>query len=248
MIGIAGGVGPLAGLDLVKKIIEETNATRDQDHIDVLLSSQPRRIADRTAYLLGQEKTNPAFALADIIIELERAGASAAAIPCNTAHAPSIFNAIKEELKYNSSKIKLFHLVEETAKFINTNFQNHKVGILSTTGTRNTKLYHHILAQYNLQSIDPDDALQEQVHAAIYNEEYGIKASSSPVTNRAHDTLVHAISELKENGAQIIVLACTELPLALKEKSYFSLPIIDPNQILARALICHIDPSKLKVL
>jgi aspartate racemase len=50
MIGIVGGVGPLAGLDIFKKIIEETIATKDQDHIPVILSSQPQRIADRTAF------------------------------------------------------------------------------------------------------------------------------------------------------------------------------------------------------
>lgn len=72
MIGIIGGVGPLAGLDIVTKIIEETIATTDQEHLPVLLSSQPHRIADRTAYLLGQESENPAYAIAEIIQELEK--------------------------------------------------------------------------------------------------------------------------------------------------------------------------------
>jgi aspartate racemase len=86
MIGIVGGVGPLAGLDIFKKIIEETVATKDQEHVPVVLSSQPHRIADRTAFLLGKENQNPAIALKDILLELDKAGARVAAIPCNTSH------------------------------------------------------------------------------------------------------------------------------------------------------------------
>lgn len=246
MIGIVGGVGPLAGLDIFKKIIEETIATKDQEHIPVILSSQPHRIADRTAFLLGHSTENPAQALLEIITELDKAGAKVAAIPCNTAHASLIFNQIKEEA--SSLSLKLLHLVEETAKFIQENYPNQKVGVLSTTGTRDTSLYKNVLAQFGIENIAPDDELQNSVHQAIYNEEYGIKAFSSPVTQKAQDDLIHAVSILKNQGAQIIVLACTELPLALTEKSHLGLPTVDPNRILARALIQQVAPQKLKQL
>lgn len=248
MIGIVGGVGPLAGLDVFKKIIEETDAVRDQDHLPVILSSQPHKIVDRTAFLTGKEKTNPAYAFLKIIQELDSAGAQIAAIPCNTAHAPAIFDTLKEELVKLPLTINLLHLVEETAKYILANYSGCKVGILSTTGTRDTGLYTNILQKHGIESIAPNDTFQEIVHQAIYNETYGIKAFSSPVTSKAQEDLIKVVEELKNQGAQVIVLACTELPLALTEKTYFGLPAIDPNRVLARALIKNVAPNKLKQL
>lgn len=248
MIGIVGGVGPLAGLDVFKKIIEETEAVRDQEHLPVILSSQPHRIVDRTAFLTGKEKANPAYAFLDIIKELDASGAHIAAIPCNTAHAPAIFDILKQELAKLPLTIQLLHLVEETAKYIQVNYPGSKVGVLSTTGTRDTGLYTHILQKYDIESIAPTDTYQEKVHQAIYNESYGIKAFSSPVTVKVKEDLIEVVKELKNQGAQVIVLACTELPLALTEKSYFDLPAIDPNRILARSLIKNIAPNKLKSL
>ena len=248
MIGIVGGVGPLAGLDIVKKIIEETKAVKDQDHLPVLLSSQPHRIADRTKYLVGLSDTNPAYAIAEIIQELEKAGATVVAVPCNTAHAPQIFDVVKEELQKKGCTIKLLNLVEETANYITETQGNITVGVLSTTGTKNTGLYRHILQEKNLPTVEPDDELQEAVHAAIYDEQYGIKAISSPVTNRARQELINAIVALKQHGAQAVVLGCTELPLALPDKENSGLPLIDPNRILARALVKSIDNEKLKTI
>jgi aspartate racemase len=245
MIGIVGGVGPLAGVDIVKKIIEETNARRDQDHVPVLLSSQSHRIPDRTEYLLGKEPINPGIAISEIALELEKAGATVLGIPCNTAHSPRIFDVIQEELQNNGSNVQVLHMVAETAKFIKEHFPEANVGVLSTIGTRNTGLYKQVIEEFGLKCIEPNDTLQNKVHAAIYDETYGIKAISSPVTNRAHDQLVAAIQELKGEGAQVIILGCTELPLALREKSYSGLPVIDPNRILARALIHAVDPRKL---
>ncbi|MFZ4262819.1 aspartate/glutamate racemase family protein [Sphingobacterium sp. HJSM2_6] len=245
MIGIVGGVGPLAGVDIVKKIIEETIASRDQDHLPVLLSSQPHRIADRTAYLLGNTVTNPGFALADIALELGHAGATIVAIPCNTAHSPRIFDLVKEELLLKNASLRLMNMLDETTLFIKEHFANSTVAVLSTTGTRNTALYKTSLEKQGLTCIEPNDLWQEKVQQAIYDESYGIKAFSSPVTRRAHDELVAAIQELKSQGAQVIILGCTELPLALREKSYDGLPVIDPNRILARALIKEFDPTKL---
>lgn len=248
MIGIVGGVGPLAGLDIFKKIIEETIASKDQEHIPVILSSQPHRIADRTAFLLKKSTENPAHALLKIIGELDNSGAKVVAIPCNTAHAPAIFDTIELGLNNLYPDLRLLHIVKETAYFIQVNYRNQKVGVLSTTGTRDTELYKNILAQCGIENIAPNDDLQPLVHATIYNEEYGIKAYSSPVTSKAQEDLIHAISVLKNHGAQVIVLACTELPLALTEKSYFGIPMVDPNRVLARALIDYIAPEKLRPL
>ncbi|MGC4234877.1 MAG: amino acid racemase [Niabella sp.] len=246
MIGIVGGVGPLAGVDIVTKIIEETTAGADQEHLPVILSSQPHRIVDRTEYLLGKTHENPAFALVQIIRELEKAGATVVAIPCNTAHSPRIFNIIRSELDSAGCKVKLLNMAEETASHILKHQGNIHVGVLSTTGTRNTGLYRNILERYGLIPVELNYIWQEKIHAAVYDTAYGIKAFSSPVSNRARREVLEAIDELKNSGAQAVILGCTELPLAIREKKYAGLPVIDPNRILARALIRELDPEKLK--
>src|SRR5688572_19505545 len=104
MIGIAGGAGPFAGLDLLRKVMEETVADKDQEHVSVIMISRPEIISDRTEFLVGREKLNPAFAIAGIMLDLERAGANIAAIPCNTAHARPIFDVIQNELDKRGSR------------------------------------------------------------------------------------------------------------------------------------------------
>ena len=109
-IGVVGGVGPLAGVDFQKKIISQTRAERDQDHLQVVTVSFPAQVPDRTAYLLGETDQNPAVPLAEQLILLEKTGADIGAIPCNTAHAPRIFDQIKKILGETGSKLKLLNM------------------------------------------------------------------------------------------------------------------------------------------
>lgn len=247
MIGIIGGLGPLAGIDIVRKIIEESNAENDQGHLPVLLSSQPNRIANRVDYLLGLEPKNPGIAIAEIALELEQAGASVIGMPSNTAHTSPIFDAVLGELNSRGSQIKFLHMVEEVANYINEEYQGKSVGVLVTNGTKNNGLYKNIFNTKGIPYIDTNENLQSKIHEAIYDKTYGLKHVSSPVTNRAHDVLVAAIQELKGQGAELIVMGCTDIPLALREKSYYGIPVLDPNRILARALIKAENPEKLKV-
>lgn len=237
MIGIVGGMGPLAGLDVFKKIIEQTPGATDQDHASVLLFSQPSEVPDRTRFLLGEEKTNPAHAISEILRKLEIAGATVVGIPCNTAHTPEILEVISKDLSARSSKMELVHLIDATVAHIRENFPGVKVGILSTTGTRKTGLYRNACEQAGLEVLEPDDAWQERIHAAVYDRSYGIKARSFPISQQAVSDLEAAIAYLKEKGAEAILLGCTEIPLVFTETEINNLPLIDPNRILANKLL-----------
>ena len=103
-----------------------------------------------------------------------------------------------------------------------------------------------MLKQEGFEIVDSSEEWQERIHAAIYDKEYGIKAQSAPVTNKVRLELHSAMDELKKDGADIIVLGCTELPLALPENDHNGMVLIDPNRILARALIYAYAPDKLK--
>ncbi len=246
IIGIVGGVGPYAGIDLQTKIAEQTVANKDQDHLTVFSVSQPSQILDRTEYLLGQVTTNPAVAMAEQLILLSQMGAQVAGIPCNTAHAPLIFGEIKAVLEDRICAIQLLHMIEETAVFIQTHHPQVKtIGILSTTGTYRTRIYPQILEPMGFTAVVPDPLMQEAViHPAIYDLEYGIKSGKIEV---AREHLLQGVAVLQEQGAELIILGCTEIPLAFPETKIGSTILIDPTKILARALICAANPDKLRM-
>jgi aspartate racemase len=86
---------------------------------------------------------------------------------------------------------------------------------------------------------------QDTVHQAIYDRNWGIKASAVP-TDRVIKVLRDKVLGLADSGAEIIILGCTEIPLALTESELDGTPLLDPLNALARALIREADGGKLK--
>ena len=249
MIGIAGGMGPYASLDLLQKILDHTIANEDQNHLPVVLISAPDIISDRTEFLMGKTSINPAYAISEIISRLIDVGADVIGIPCNTAHAPPIYNVIVEVLNGRNKVVKIIHMIDEVVEFMRQNDPIlNNIGILCTTGTSMVKIYPTALAEKGYKVIMPDKSIQESTHLAIYNKKYGIKARSNPVTEEAKDHVIRAINHLKEKGANALVLGCSEITFALREQNIGSIPVIDPVLVLARALIRELDPDKLKPL
>lgn len=250
MIGIVGGVGPYAGIDFLKAIYDNTLASKDQDYLNTLLLSFSSKIQDRTAYLIGTISENPGIEIAKIILILEKLGATFVGIPCNTAHAHRIFSVILEELNKSNSEIIVLNMIKETVDFIASYYPNFKkIGILSTTGTYKNQLYRKALSEKSYLSIEPTMKIQEEiVHQAIYHPEYGIKSKSNPFHPQAKINLELAIDYLRAEGAEAIILGCTEMPLVIKTKNIYGLTLINPTEVLARKLIQHIDPKKLKPL
>lgn len=246
MIGIVGGVGPFAGLDLLGKILGQTVAQTDQDHLTVASLSQPSTIPDRTAFLLGETNLNPAQPILAQLHQLEQLGAAVAGIPCNTAHAPPIMDVVEQRLAASTGRLRLLHMINEVGQMLKRRYPSVKtVGVLSTIGTAYARVYPLTLEPLGYEVIDPDDSLlKEAVHPAIYDTQYGIKACGY-ATEKARDDILLAVENLGERGAQVIILGCTELPLALAGKEIDGLPLIDSTMILARALIRAVDPQKL---
>ena len=248
IIGIVGGVGPLAGLDLQAKIVAQTVAARDQHHLPVLSVSWPGPIPDRTEYLLGQVAENPAHAIVAQLRLLAAMGATVAAIPCNTAHAPAIFDVIRAGVAGFERPLRLLHLIDETADHLAAHYPDLRtIGVLSTTGTWRSRLYSERLAARGLDIVAPDAALQETIHAAVYDPAHGIK-SAGQVTARARADLERGMVALRGQGAEAVVLGCTEMPLAFAAGAFEGLPLIDATWVLARALIRAVDPQRLKPL
>ena len=250
LIGVVGGLGPYAGLDVVRKIFDQTAATKDQEHLPVVMLSYPDRVGDRTAYILGKTKPNPAYAIADILGQLELLGASVAGIACNSAHAPGIFDVIEAEREKRKIHLRLLSIVEETARFLAQHRPMVKrIGLIATVGTVKSRVYETRLEAVGLQPVLPsEDVQQNLVHAAIYDPANGIKARSNPVTEQARRNLLDAITHLQGRGAEAVIMGCTEVTLAVPERTIGTTVLVDPGVILARALIRETYPEKLRPL
>jgi aspartate racemase len=236
MIGIVGGVGTFAGIDLYRKIYHHSGARTDQEHPPLALLSIPQKVADRTMFLQGEVEDNPGIAIAEIIHSLASIGAEVIGIPCNTAHAPVIFHEIEKRIPGN---VQLLHLIEEVGRFLSTHHPAvRKAGILGTNGTYRARMYTDVLSSYRVEAVYPEEDMQEGlVHPAIVDQEYGIKAFSDPVTERARQDLLEAARYLIQQGSEAVILGCSEIPLAIHESSIGSCVVIDSVSVLAKALI-----------
>ncbi len=248
LIGILGGLGPQAGLDLAQKLIRLTRAKRDQEHLPFVLFSMPEMVGDRTAYLLDRERTNPAHAIAGQLERMSTMGVTIAVMACNTAHAGPIFDVVQDLLRRKGISLPVLHMVEETITYIGEAYPAvQRVGILGTQGTYQTGLYDQALETAGLEAIVPDpDVREQQIHSALYSPDFGIKACSDPVSEEASSRVIAAIHHLHTLGAEAIILGCTELPLAVKESEIDGIPILDPARIIAEKLILETYPDKLK--
>ncbi len=247
-IGIIGGVGPYAGVELARKILENTLAEKDQDYLPTLMISTPGRIEDRTRFLLGKATVNPAHAMFHNFRELEASGASVIGIPCNTAHARPIMDALQKLLGECGSSARLLDMITETAGFLTNECPSVKaVGVLSTLGTWKTGVYPGLLEPRGYRVLALEEQEQKRVHEeALFHPRYGIKVQASPVSMQARQVLLDGVSMLQEQGAEAVILGCTEIPLAVSERRIGSSFIIDPTVALARALIREFSSERLR--
>jgi len=226
IIGILGGMGPEATIDLFIKIVKGTKARKDQDHLRILIDNNPK-IPDRTL-AIQKKGPSPLPQLIRSARVLEKAGADFIAIPCVTAH--YYYESLKKKVK-----IPTLNLVEITVQYIKSKLKRiSKVGLLATTGTIQGGVFQTSFSHTDLQLIIPTPEVQKKwVMEAIYGRS-GIKAIGPSENSKR--LILNASEKLIHQGAQAIIAGCTEVPLVLKEKD-LSVPVIDPISILAKAAI-----------
>ncbi|HEV9036194.1 MAG TPA: amino acid racemase [Puia sp.] len=240
VIGIVGGMGPVAGLTLFHRITELTAAAADQEHLSVVMMSFPRHFADRTAFLDGETLVNPAYNVAETIGKLEQAGAKVVGIACNTCHTPAIFDIILQELHKRRSRIKLVHMLAETCGYIRENHPDvHRVGVMCTNGTYKSGTYGRLLREWGYEAILPSVDFQEGViHKMVYDPVTGIKANPTILSPSTHSYMERALRYFEDRQAEAVVLGCTELSLLQLTRGYTGpLVIIDSTDAMAEGLI-----------
>ena len=219
-VGIIGGMGPLATCDLFNKIISNTSASKDQEHIHVYIDNNTE-IPDRTAAVLhGGE--SPVPQLVSSAIKLELIGADVLIMPCNTAH--YIYD---EFIKYVN--ITMIQMPKETAKEIKAS-KYKKVAILATEGTLQSGIYQKAFDEEEVNYIIPSESQQKPIMKIIYE---GVKAGNYDIDIK---DFYDVLDDMFDKGAEAVVLACTELPLAF-EKFNIDYPNVDPTEILAKAAV-----------
>lgn len=230
-VGIIGGVGPVATVDFMNKIIHNTKAKKDQEHIKLVVEHNPQ-IPDRTESLTAGGP-DPTVALYSACKRLEAADANMIAIPCNTAH------AFVERIQPYLS-IPIINMLFETMENIRNNYgKDRTVGLLATLGTVKSGVYRDLADKVGIRLIVPADAYQKKVMDAIYGEK-GVKAGYTE--GQCKENLLQALEHLVRRGAEIIILGCTELPLLLSQTDDFPVAgkkvvILDPTEILARKCV-----------
>lgn len=245
-IGIAGGVGPYAGLDLLKKVYNNTLAYSDQDHLKIVLFSLSSEIPDRTEYLLDKSNPSPVNPMFRVLKKMDDIGIDVAGIACNTFHSEKIYFELKEEIEKAKLRLQLLNMIKEVSTYVERTYPNGCVlGVLASRGTVTSKIYEKKFHDSSYKCIYPSDDYQNKVDEAIYNPLFGIKSKSSPVTDKAVEYIRDTIRHLKAKSVDTVVLGCTELPLAITDGVLFGIPVIDPTRVLARALIRKVDINKL---
>lgn len=200
-LGVIGGVGPMATAYFLRRVIEMTDAKTDQEHIEVLLHSKPS-IPDRTRFILGQSDESPLPDFVRIAKSLAEQGAQVIAIPCVTAH---FFQHQIED----AVGVPVLNAVEETALCLQA-AGIERAGLMATDGTVSAGLFRSVFAQCGIELLIPGTEGQRRIMHLIYDN---IKAGLSPEL----DCLEQADRELKDRGAQAIILGCTELSVVKRD-------------------------------
>ncbi|MGO2944032.1 MAG: aspartate/glutamate racemase family protein [Brevibacterium aurantiacum] len=221
LVGILGGMGPAATVDFYSKLIAATPTSGDQGHLRVMIWADPT-VPDRSAAITGDGE-DPTPKLAEGARKLDEAGASFYVVACNGAHAflPSVREQV--DLDYLS-------IIDVTAEHVGRLPYVKKAGIIATDATLSAGIYQKVLLSAGVEPLVPSSADQHRVMESIY----AVKANELRTEHRRG--LAEVSARLCESGADVVIAACTEIPLILSPREC-PRPLVDPAVLLANAVV-----------
>jgi aspartate racemase len=229
VLGVLGGMGPLASAQFMLRLTLLTPADRDQDHIPAVLWSDPR-VPDRSRGRIATDDTDGSDPLPWLlrgIAGLKQAGCGAIAIPCNTAH--GWYNDMRE-----AAELPILHIVDAAAADLHRlGIAPGRIGVMGTQATLTMRLYQDRLDSLGWTCLTPSPAqMQRLVTPAIAS----VKANR---VAEAYAPLAEVVNDLAAHGATAVVLGCTEIPLGILAGPAEGLrvPVVDTIDALARAAI-----------
>ncbi|MBL6946142.1 MAG: amino acid racemase [Rhodospirillales bacterium] len=218
-LGILGGMGPLATVDFMQKVIDLTPAKSDQDHIPMVIVSIPH-VPDRTEAIVADGES-PLPVMLEGIRSLNQAGVDCVAIPCNSAH--FWFDDLVRE-----SNAPILHIADAAiSELSGRGLESRRIGFLGTSGAVQAGIYEKRLTAGGFECVNPPPEDQKNfVMGGIYQ----VKAGN---LDRARGLLEKAVENLREQGASAIILGCTEIPIVVEECE----DIVDATRALANACV-----------
>lgn len=224
MIGVLGGMGPAATVDFMAKLVRLTPAERDQDHVPVIVVADPT-VPDRVAPILEGRGPSPLDAMRRGVRKLQQAGAQCVAIPCHTAH------FWYEKLAADTT-LPILHIVDAVlAELERQSVPKGPIGLLATAATLEAAFYQQRLEAAGYACVLPTaEVMAERVLPAIALVKQDRAREAAPLVEAAIEALTAA-------GAPIVVLACTELPVAADAAEERPEACLDATEALARACI-----------
>ncbi len=220
VLGIIGGLGPMATAYFLQLVTTMTDAGVDQEHIEILIHSKPQ-IPDRTEYILNRSVQSPVPHMVEVGKGLAKQGAQLIVMPCITAH------YFQKELE-NEIGLPILNGIEETVEYLKERGYE-QIGIMATDGTIRSGIFQQALEARKMQVFVPDEENQKKVMHLIYDN---VKAGKP-----LEYTLFEEVSkELFQKGAQVILLGCTELSL-FKKEAHLPAGYLDVMEVLARKAV-----------
>lgn len=218
VVGVIGGMGPEATVDLMRRVVAKTPAREDQDHIHLIVESNPK-VPSRIAHLVHKTGSDPTPELIRIAQNLERAGAQVLAMPCNTAHAyaSSIRAAVGIPL-LDMVALSVDHITALPGVIA-------RVGLLASTAVHVAQLYGKAFAPHDIVTIFPDR--QEEIMALIL----AVKRGDTGLQSQA---ALGRIALEMANQTDVLLIACSELSVIA---AGFSVPFVDSQDVLAQAVV-----------
>jgi aspartate racemase len=194
-VGILGGMGPEATVLLMRKVLDAVEARDDADHVPLIVHQAPQ-VPSRIAHLIEGTGPDPTPVLQDMARALQAAGASALAMPCNTAHAyaPAIRDA---------TPLPFLDMTQATARTLAAQGAR-RIGLLASPATRLARVFETPFAAHGLTPVfpDPDDEVLTLIRA--------VKRGQRPETLAPDLT---RIAETLAKTTDTLCIACTELSL-----------------------------------
>lgn len=228
VLGILGGLGPMSSVYFYEMLTTHTPAKRDQDHLDIILSSRAST-PDRTAYILGESEEDPFATMERDAEMLVQYGATLLAIPCNTAH--YFYDRLARSLP-----VPILNMVRLTVQQARAGGCR-RLGVMATSGTVDSHTYQRMCRAVGLECILPSAQSQKALMEIIYGQIKSGLPADMALFGRIAD-------ELRTAGCERAVLGCTELSLIKRDQNLADPFFLDSTEVLAKEalLACGISP------
>lgn len=222
VVGVLGGMGPAATIDFMAEVLRLTGAAEEQDNVRLIVDSNPG-LPNRHAAISGTGPS-PGPVLAEMARGLRRAGADVLVMPCNTAH------AFAAEIRA-ATPLPFVDMIEATVQAVARDHPSaRRIGVLAAAGCLDARLYETALDRAGLKAVVPTGELRARFMDLVYR----IKGGDTGADVRA--SMAAVAQGLLDQGAEVLVAGCTEVPLALAADAVCA-PLVSSTEVLARRTI-----------